>query len=156
MKRSMGSSAAAGFGNCRVLAAVGLAVVLAACEEPEPRSFTDFMDDRIAREGIIAQCNQDPVAARGNIECANARRAAAAIALRLERDRREALERESERKLAALRREMAERERLVREAAIAAARAEREAYEARWREAQEAGAVLSSPELAPTDPGPRR
>jgi hypothetical protein len=114
------------------LGIVGLGV-LAACDEPRPRSFTDFMDDRIAREGTIAHCNQNPVATADDIECANARRAAATIALRVERERREELERESERKLEALRNEMAERERIVRESTLAAARAEREAYEALWR-----------------------
>jgi hypothetical protein len=111
----------------------GFGLLLAGCEGPSPRSFTDFMDDRIAREGTLAQCNQNPVATADDIECANARRAAATIALRAERERREELERESERKLAALRSEMAERERIVRESTLAAARAEREAYESLWR-----------------------
>jgi hypothetical protein len=115
------------------LGLAGVCLLLAGCEEPRPRSFTDFMDDRIAREGTIAHCNQNPVATADDIECANARRAAATIALRAERERRVELERESERKLEALRAEMAERERIVRESTLAAARAEREAYEALWR-----------------------
>jgi hypothetical protein len=110
-----------------------LAVLLSACEEPQPRSFAEFMDDRIAREGTISFCNQQlPEESATSIECANARRAAAALALRAERARREELERESERKLEALRVEMAERERMVLETTLAAARAEREAYERRW------------------------
>ncbi|HUF71674.1 MAG TPA: EexN family lipoprotein [Gammaproteobacteria bacterium] len=115
------------------LGMAGFGLLLAGCEAPPPRSFTDFMDDRIAREGTLAHCNQNPVATAEDIECANARRAAATIALRAERERREELERESERKLEALRNEMAERERIVRESTLAAARAEREAYESLWR-----------------------
>ncbi len=115
------------------LVGVGACLLLAACDEPEPRPFAVFMEDQIAREGILAYCNQNPQETANNIECANARRAAAAIALRLERERSAELERESERKLQLLRQEMAERERIIREATLAAARAEREAYEAQWR-----------------------
>lgn len=92
------------------------------------------MDDRIAMDGTIAYCNENPEETINNIECANARRAAAAIALRQERERHEAFEIESERKLEALREEMAVREQIVREAAVAAARAEIEAYESMWAE----------------------
>ena len=130
--------------------------MLAGCYEPPPRSFTEFMEDRLAREGTIAICNQDPIASRTDIECANARRAEAAIALRLERARREELERESERRLEALRREMHERERIATEAALAAARAEREAYEAIWRgnPAGTAAQGAVGPTALPDDPGP--
>jgi len=85
-------------------------------------------------DGTIAFCNENPEETLNNIECANARRAASSIALRQERERREAYELESERKLEALRNEMAERERIVREIALAAARAEIEAYEKMWSE----------------------
>lgn len=114
------------------LGLAGLCALLAACEGPTPRTFMDFMDDRIAREGTLAYCNENPDETVNDLECANARRATATIALRLERERRAELERESERKLKALRLEMAERERIVRESTLAAARAEREAYEALW------------------------
>ena len=132
-----------------------LAVLLSACEEQQPRTFAEFMDDRIAREGIISFCNQTPSESATNIECANARRAAAAVALRAERERREDLERESARKLEAMRLEMAERERIVRETTLAAARAEREAYERRWelaRSGEEAGpgALESDASVAPS------
>lgn len=129
-------------------------MLLTACEEPRPRSFTDFMDDRIAREGTMAHCNQNPVATADDIECANARRAAATIALRAERERHEQLERESERKLEAMRNEMAERERIVRESTLAAARAEREAYELMWRRGaagQDAGSAGREVVGPPTD-----
>jgi hypothetical protein len=109
-------------------------VVLSGCGEPEPLYYTDFMEDRFAREGTLARCNQDRDASLNDIECANARRAAATIALREERARRALLEQESERKLAELRAEI-ERQRLMAlEAQAQAEAAAREAYEAQWRE----------------------
>lgn len=130
---------------------VCLGMVLAACEKPvPPRSFAEFMDDPVARDGIIAYCNERPVEAVSNIECANARRAQATMALRAERERRAELERESERKLAAMRIEMVERERIVRETTLAAARSELEAYEKMW--APQSGPVIGGGGvLAPND-----
>ena len=108
--------------------------VLSGCGKPEPLYYTDFMEDRFAREGTLARCNQDRDASINDIECANARRAAATIALREERARRAQLEQESERKLAELRAEI-ERQRQVSLAAQAQAEAAaRAAYEAQWRE----------------------
>lgn len=115
------------------IVAVFLGLTLAACEKPTPRSFTQFMEDRIAREGTLAHCDEFPQETANDIECANARRAAAAIALRQEREKREELERESQRKIAELERVVSERERIAREAALEALRAQEEAYEARWR-----------------------
>jgi hypothetical protein len=122
--------------SCRSLgAALGVCLLLAACENrPAPRSFADFMDDSIARDGTLARCNQDPEGTADDIECAHARRASVSIALRLERERLATLQAESQRKIDELIQEMVERERIAREAALAAARAEREAYEAMWRE----------------------
>lgn len=128
-------------GFSRVPGALGLGaslclagLVLSGCAKPPPRTYTDFMEDRIAREGTLARCNQLSEEAEGGIECANARRAAMAIALREEREKRETLERESERKLAALRAQLEERERAAREAAAAAEAAKLAAYEAQWRD----------------------
>ena len=116
-----------------VLAAVCL--LATACEKPRvPRTFANFMEDPIARDGTLARCNANPNATVDDLECAHARRAQVSIALRQERERREALEIESQRKIDELKNEMVERERIAREAALAAARAEREAYEALWRE----------------------
>jgi len=111
--------------------------LLAGCaEEPIPRPFAVFMEDRIAREGTLVRCNQNHEATLNDIECANARRAAATIALRYERERRETLERESERKLAALRAQIDVRQRAELEAAARAEAAEDEAYEALWEDGQ--------------------
>jgi hypothetical protein len=128
-----------------------VALLVACAEEPPPRTFADFMEDRIAREGTLARCNANREATLYDIECASARRAAAAIALRQERDRREALEAESERKLAAMRDEVARRERAQREAEIAAEAAEKAAYEALWR-ASAAEAANGGVAAAPAQP----
>ena len=81
-----------------------MAAGLAACApQPEPRTAYDFMEDGLARDGVLARCNQDRDATLTDEECANARRAAAAVALEAERAREPALERASEAKLAALR-----------------------------------------------------
>ena len=130
-------------------AALGICLLLAACERPEPRSFAVFMDDSIARDGTLARCNQDPEGTTDDIECAHARRAAATIALRQERDRRQALEVESQRKIEELKQEMVERERIAREAALAAAREERETYEAMWRRSGVVPDDVFGPESAP-------
>jgi hypothetical protein len=110
-----------------------MASLLTACEKPLPRNFADFTEDRIAREGTLARCNMTPEATLHDIECAHARRAASAIALRNERERREALELESEQKLAALRSEFAARERAQQAATVVALANEKAAYEALWR-----------------------
>jgi hypothetical protein len=92
------------------------------------------MEDKMAMEGTLARCNEDREGTLNDLECANARRAASAIALVIERDRRETLERESERKLAELRAELERRERAEREALAAAEAARQAAYEAQWRD----------------------
>jgi hypothetical protein len=81
-----------------------LAVVLAACSpKPEPRTVFDFMDDGLARDGVLARCNQNREETLDDEECSNARRAAATIALEAERARAPELEQQSEAKLLALR-----------------------------------------------------
>lgn len=130
---------------------VGLVALAAACVKPEPRRFEEFMDDSIAREGTLARCNSDREGTAHDIECANARRAAAAIALREEQERRAALERESERKLAELRAQIERRDRAKREAMAAALAAAEAAYEAQW--ADEALAPGESPpDFEPVQP----
>jgi hypothetical protein len=117
----------------------GLAVALilfglAGCQEPPPRQFADFMEDPIAREGTLARCNRDREATEDDIECANARRAAAAIALIAEQERRAILEEESERRIAALRAEVERERAAAREAQAVAEAAARAAYDAQWRD----------------------
>ena len=91
------------------------------------------MEDGIAREGVLTRCNQNRDATLTDEECANARRAAAAVALEAERAREPELARESEAKLLALRQREARRAASEQDAAAAALAAAEAAYEARWR-----------------------
>lgn len=128
-----------------VVRAAGLAVVfaagLAACDRPPPRTFNDFMEDSIAREGTLARCNQDRDATLNDLECANARRAAAAVAVREERERQARLALESQRKLLALRADAARQQEAEERAAAEGA------YEAHWRDAK---APAPSQDVPPT------
>ena len=82
-----------------------LAAVLVACApKSEPRTVLDFMDDGLAREGVLTRCNQNREEEKLNEEeCSNARRAASTLALEAERARAPALEQQSEAKLLAMR-----------------------------------------------------
>jgi hypothetical protein len=81
-----------------------LAAVLVACApKSEPRTVFDFMDDGFAREGVLTRCSQNRDETLNDVECNNARRAAATIALEGERARAPALERQSEAKMVAMR-----------------------------------------------------
>lgn len=128
-----------------------LAGLLTACVEPPPRGFHEFMEDRVAREGVLAHCERAARESLNEIECANARRAAVTLALREERARREELERESERKIKALRAQVERREREARAAQAAAARAVEQAYEPWTRAALEEIDLPAYPRL---DAGP--
>lgn len=92
------------------------------------------MDDGLAREGVLTRCNQNRDATLTDEECANARRAASAVALEAERARASELERESEAKLLALRQREARRVDAEQSAAAAARAAAEAAYEASWRD----------------------
>ena len=61
------------------------------------------MEDGLAREGVLIRCNESRDETVADVECVNARRAEAAIALEAERARAPQLEQESEAKLLALR-----------------------------------------------------
>jgi hypothetical protein len=118
----------------RVAGVLAVAVWVVACEQPsKPRSYEFFMEDGLAREGVLARCNQDRKVSVDDQECANARRAAAALAANGEHERAQGYERESERKLAALRDRSARQQQAEEQAAAAAKAAESEAYESQWR-----------------------
>ena len=118
-----------------VYAVIGIAIslVAAGCSKHQPRSFDEYMEDQALMEGMLARCNADREGTRADLDCANARRAAVTIALRIEQAKREELELESERKLAELRDELARRERAESEALAAAEAAKQAAYEAIWQ-----------------------
>ena len=127
------------------------AAALAACSpEPGPRTSFDFMEDGIAREGVLTRCNQNRDATLQDVECANARRAAAAIALEAERARASGLAHESEAKLLALRQREARQMAIEQDTAAAARAAAEAAYEARWpnpaaNRGNDGGALVASP-----------
>jgi hypothetical protein len=108
------------------------------------------MEDGLARDGVLARCNADAEAAKQDVECENARRAAAAVAANAaasDQARSADLARESERKMLAMR-ERDTRAQQAEAQAEAAARAQSEAeYEAQWR-AQSAGGASAGEENA--------
>jgi antirestriction protein len=121
---------------------LAITALIAACKEPPPpRTFAEFMDDRFAREGTLIRCDENHQQSANDIECANARRAAATIALRDERGRRQALEEESARKIAELRRRVELEQQRAAEAAARATAEAQAAYEAQWAELQRRMAV---------------
>ena len=92
------------------LLAVGAVMVLAglvaACQgsqQPGGRTFYDFKEDSVARDGVLSRCDSAPTVTANDLECIAARRAAAAVAIEQERTRTDGLDRQSERKLVALR-----------------------------------------------------
>jgi hypothetical protein len=113
-----------------------VAVLGSACAQDgyKPRSFEFFMEDGLAREGVLARCNQDRDATFDDVECSNARRAAAAVATEGEQGRSANLAAESERKLAAMRDASARAEQAAHDAEVAAKAAADAAYEAQWRD----------------------
>jgi hypothetical protein len=113
-----------------------VAVLAVACEQQaaKPRSFEYFKEDGLAREGALARCNQDRGATADDVECANARRAAVAVAAELEQARSGDLAAESERKLSAMRDRSAREEQAQQNAELAAEAAADAAYEAQWRD----------------------
>jgi hypothetical protein len=124
----------------RIAGLLAVAVWLVACDEPsKPRTFEFFMEDGLAREGVLARCNQDRRASNDDEECANARRAAATLAAEGESERSASREKESARKLNALRDRQDRQQQAAQDAQVAAKVAADAAYEAQWREKNAAG-----------------
>ena len=72
----------------RFAGVLAVAVWVAACQQPNrPRGYEFFMEDGLAREGVLARCNQDRKASGDDQECENARRAAASLAATGEHER---------------------------------------------------------------------
>lgn len=119
----------------RVVGVLTITAWFAACQQPaKPRSYEFFMEDGLAREGVLARCNQDRKASGDDQECENARRAAAAIGATGESERSQNYERESSRKLEELRDRAGRRQQADEQAAAAAKAAEKDAYDAQWRD----------------------
>jgi hypothetical protein len=120
---------------------LAVTVWVAACQQPnKPRTYEFFMEDGLAREGVLARCNQDRKASVADQECDNARRAAAAVGATGEHERSQNYERESSRKLEQMRDRAAHQQQAEEQAAAAAKAAEKDAYEAQWRDKSTAGA----------------
>jgi len=129
----------------RVLSLFVGSCLLAGCvEEPRPRSYLEFMEDPIAREGTLARCNQDRNATADDPECINARRAASTAAARAAAARAEQHEVSSDLKREALRERITAQQAAAARAEEAAQEAEEAAYDAQWSEGPGVGA--STPE----------
>ncbi len=107
------------------------------------------MDDGLAREGVLTRCNQNRDATVTDEECANARRAAAALALEADRARAPDLEQASESKLLALREREAQVAAAEQQAVTEARAAAEAAYEAQWKDPSSPRAPAGSPSSAP-------
>lgn len=119
-----------------LMAAIGLA----ACEAEAPRSYSEYLEDPIAREATLLRCNSSRDASRGDAECINAKRAAAALAAHNDAEKRRRFEAESERKRAALRERIAARQAAERQQLTEMKRRADAAYEQRWSYADATGA----------------
>ena len=139
----------------RLAVVLGLLAVAAGCvNEPPPRSFTEFMEDRFAREGTLVRCNADRTATANDPECINARRAAAALAAQDDAAQRERRDAQSEARLLAARQREAAQQEAQRRAALEARAEEQLAYEAQWEEEQVAEPPLALSQVEPVAVAP--
>jgi len=117
---------------------------LAACaEEVPPTPVEEYMTDRPLLDSTLARCNADRVGSLDDRDCSNARRAVERLWRQQEQERREAREKEFERKREALRAQ-ADREQAVLEE-------QRKIREALQREEEIYGGVSFSDSV--TEPG---
>jgi hypothetical protein len=138
----------------RFAGVLAIAVWVAACQQPSrPRTYEFFMEDGLAREGVLARCNQDRKASVDDQECESARRAAAAVAATGEHERTQNYERESSRKLEQLRDRSARQQQAEEQAATAAKAAEKDAYEAQWRDKNAAGQASGADPISDASSG---
>jgi hypothetical protein len=103
----------------QVLAMLLAALAIAGCEEKQPRTVAEFMENEAALHGTLARCERADGAAQ-DAECANARRAAERLATIEERALTKAREQAFERARAEYRSQL-DRERELRRRAEAAA-----------------------------------
>ncbi len=129
-----------------VIAAVGLA----GCEGERPRSYSEYLEDPIAREATLLRCNADRERSRGDAECINAKRAAAALAAQEDGNKRKRFEEQSDRKREALRARIAARQAAELRVQEDAKRRADAAYEQNWTSAPGDGSV--EPDSGVTEP----
>ena len=133
-----------------LLVAVGAFLVTGCVEEPKPRSYQEFMEDPIARDGTLLRCNQDREGTAGDLGCVNARRAASTSAARAAAARAEQLEAESDIQREALRNRVGVQQLAALRAAEEAKRVEEASYDAQWtNESQTSNPVAGSSVGAP-------
>jgi len=122
----------------------GLVFAAGCGEEPKPRSVNEFIENPMMLEAVVVRCGQNRSETRYDAECVNARQAVSVLEAREERDRRDAFEKESNRKRQALRRTQQ-----------AAAEARRRAAESeRLRKEAEYLAQFGELPPSPNDPAP--
>ena len=119
----------------QLITCIGVAVLLGACTEPPPpRSVAEFLENPIVLEAALVRCAQNRSENRYVAECVNAREANKLVAAREEATRRDAFEKQSERKREALRRTQEAAAEARRRAAEAQKRREEAAYLAQFGE----------------------
>jgi hypothetical protein len=69
---------------CGCLAAVVVATAGCSPRRIPPVTVTDLMEDRVALDGVLLKCNGDPVKARNDADCQNARIAVERLASRVD------------------------------------------------------------------------
>ena len=111
---------------------VALVAGLLGCEAERPRSYSEYLEDPIAREATLLRCNAERERSRGDAECINAKRAAAALAAQDDGEKRRRFEAESERKREALRARIGARQAAERRSQEEARRRAEAAYEESW------------------------
>jgi len=118
--------------------AIAFATLVAGCNGPQPgpRTYYDFKEDSVARDGVLSRCSQEGDTAASDQECIAAKRAAAAAALEQERSRSGGLEQQSERKIVAMRDRAARQQQAEAEAATSARADAKAAYDRQWRDAK--------------------
>lgn len=82
----------------------GIALLAGCAEKQQVRSVTEFLENPILLEAAVVRCAQNRTESRYDAECVNARQAVSIIEAKEERVRRDAFERESDKKREALRR----------------------------------------------------
>jgi hypothetical protein len=103
------------------------ALAAAGCEERQPRSVAEFMENEVALQGTLIRCDSDRGAAAQDPECQNASRAAERLALIEERALLKAREEAFERERAEYRSRLERERQLRRQAEQAAEEARRRA-----------------------------
>jgi hypothetical protein len=69
---------------CGCIAAVAASMAACSPRRIPPMTVTDLMEDRVALDGVLMKCNQNPAKARQDSDCLNARIAIERLAARVD------------------------------------------------------------------------